>query len=76
MSKGQKKKVTVKVLPGEAVVVASLDVLEHVISTYAYMSESSATKEEAQSWLDVSRMFQEWVSKTYYSGGDSYEEEW
>lgn len=76
MSKGQKKKVTVKVMPGEAVVVASVDILEHIISTYVYLSESSTSKEEAQSWINVSQMLQEWVSKTYYRGGDDYEEEW
>jgi len=76
MSKSQKKKVTVKTLPGEAVFVASVDVFNHIMETYIYMADSAATVEEAESWKSVVFQIDEWVKKTYHSDGDQIEEEW
>lgn len=76
MSKGQKKKVIVKLHPGEAVFVASLDILEHIKATYLYMASSSEDKSEKQSWIDVADQVQDWIGKTYFSGENGYEEEW
>lgn len=76
MSKGQKKKVTVKIVPGEAVFVAPADVLQHISDTYLYMSEQSDTQDEKNSWMLVSHQINEWLERTYYSGEDNYEEEW
>lgn len=76
MSKGQKKKVTVKVMPGEAVFVASVDILQHIAETYIHISKEAQTQEDADSWLSVAYQIDEWISKTYYSGEEDYEEEW
>lgn len=76
MSKGQKKKITVKVLPGEAVFVASVEVLDHIYQTYMYMAGESTNEEEAQSWANVAEQVLDWSNKTYYSGGETNEEEW
>lgn len=76
MSKGQKKKITVKILPGEAVFVAPVEVLQHISDTYIHLSGQSETKEEMESWASVSDHINEWISRTYYSGQENYEEEW
>lgn len=76
MSKGQKKKVIVKLHPGEAVFVASVDILDHIKTTYLYMASATDDKEEKQSWINVADQVQEWIGKTYFSGENDYEEEW
>jgi alcohol dehydrogenase YqhD (iron-dependent ADH family) len=79
MTKGQKKKITVKTIPGEAVFVASVDILNHIAETYLYMASSAETKEDAQSWQSVSDQINEWIKRTYHSAESSYEdqdEEW
>jgi hypothetical protein len=74
---GVRKKVTVKVNPGEAVFVASLEVLQHIAGTYSYMASSCDNKEEADSWNAVSEDILSWITDTYYSGqADDFEEEW
>lgn len=76
MSKGQKKKVTVKIIPGEAVFVAPIEMLQHISDTYMHLSTQADTTEESDSWSAVSDHINEWISKTYYSGQENYEEEW
>lgn len=78
MSKKQhtKKKVTVKVNSGQAVYVADLSRLEHIISLYEYMAESCDDHGEKQDWLDVSQDIRNWITETYFSPEDNYEEEW
>lgn len=77
MSKKEKKKVIVKLLPGEAVFVADINVLEHIASTYSHMAKQCENKYDAESWMDVSNRIVEWLSKTYNSGSpDGLEEEW
>lgn len=77
MSKGIKKKVTVKLLPGEAVFVASVEVLQHIAETYASLSEGCDIQEDKLSWLAVSEDIAGWISETYYSGQENeQEEEW
>ena len=76
MSKNQKKKITVKVMPGEAVFVASLDVMEHIYSTYMYMA-SEAQPEDAAAWIEVADQVKHWSEKTYYfDHEDDSNEEW
>ena len=76
MTKKQKKKITIKVVPGEAVFVAPLEVLEHISATYLRMAADSKSVQEADSWKIVSQDINNWIKKTYYSGQDDYEEEW
>ncbi len=71
-----KKKVIVKVAPGQAVFVADLSVLEHIRSTYIYMSENCEDSSEANSWIEVAKDIDEWIEKTYVSEQENYEEEW
>lgn len=74
---GVRKKVTVKVNPGEAVFVASVEVLQHIAATYSYMASSCESKEEADSWDSVAQDILSWIADTYYSGqADDFEEEW
>lgn len=75
MSKKQKKKVTVKIFPGEAVFVASADILEHISFTYKFMAKDCNDPEEAASWMAVSDQVQLWLNKTYNSGDYDQDEE-
>lgn len=75
MSKGQKKKLILKIHPGEAAFVAPVEILEHIYETYMYMA-SASDKSEALSWEDVAKQVKEWIDRTYYSGQGDYEEEW
>lgn len=70
-----KKKVAVKVSPGQAIFVADLSVLEHIKSTYIYMSETCGDSNEANSWLDVAKDIDKWIEKTYVPEQGNYEEE-
>lgn len=77
MSKGIKKKVSVKILPGEAVFVSSVEVLQHIAETYVTLSENCETQEDKLLWLSVSEDINNWISQTYYSGQENeQEEEW
>lgn len=76
MSKGIKKKINLKIIPGEAVLVASVDIMNHIIDTYTYMSKEASSKEEAMAWMDVANLVQEWLTNTEYSGEFNEEEEW
>jgi len=75
MTKVQKKKLILKILPGEAAIVASVDILEHMYETYLYMA-SSADSVESDSWQSVAELIREWIDKTQYSDQGDYEEEW
>jgi len=71
-----KKKVTVKVAPGQAVFVADLNVLDHIKSTYIYMSQNCEDSNEANSWVQITKDIDEWIEKTYVPEQGNYEEEW
>lgn len=75
MSKKLKKKITVKVMPGEAVFVSSAEVLEHIIATYEIMGADCQDRQEADSWFSVASDIREWLSRTYYSGEYTQDEE-
>lgn len=76
MTKKQKKKVIVKIFPGEAIFVASADILEHISLTYMMMARECEDPNDARSWSSVSEDIQSWLKKTYYSGeSNEYEEE-
>jgi hypothetical protein len=77
MSKGIKKKVSVKLMPGQAIFAADIEVLQHIAETYMYLSQSSETNEEKQSWISISEDVVKWMNQTYYTGqDDGQEEEW
>jgi hypothetical protein len=76
MSKKQKKKITIKIVPGEAVFVATAEVLEHISATYLRIAAESKSFEEANSWKNTAESINNWIKKTYYSGEENYEEEW
>ena len=78
MSKKQnsKKKVNVKVLPGQAIYVANVETLQHISELYREMSGQSSTEEERLSWLQVSEEINDAIFQTYFNPEDSNEEEW
>lgn len=74
---GIKKKVTLKLLPGEAVFVSNIETLEHIAQTYSYMAETCEDNNEVESWLEVAASIRDWISNTYYSGQEEdFEEDW
>jgi hypothetical protein len=74
---GMKKKVTVKVMPGEAVFVSNIETLEHIADTYSYMAQSCEDNQESEAWLEVASNIREWIASTYYSGqAEDFEEDW
>jgi|LakMenE18May11ns_1017448.scaffolds.fasta_scaffold9959248_30 hypothetical protein len=74
----QKKKISVKLNPGEAVFTADIEVMNHIMGVYHEMSLSCKNPTEAQSWMDVVNNIKKCCEETYYSNksGDIYEEEW
>lgn len=79
MSKKQthKKKVTLKINPGQAAYVADIATLHHIAETYLELSKTCESQDEAASWLAVADEIYAWSSKTYNSPEEDYEdEEW
>jgi hypothetical protein len=73
----QKKKITVKVLPGQAIYVADVDTLKHISETYLYLAQSFENENDRQSCIDVSGAIEEWIEKTQYDASEGFEdEEW
>lgn len=72
-----KKKVVLKLLPGQAAVVADVSILEHISETYKYMASECSDPQESEDWLRVSLNINQWISETYYSGElEDFDEEW
>jgi hypothetical protein len=72
-----KKKINVKVAPGEAVFIADATVLEHIAEVYESMAETESNESSKTAWIDVSLSIREWVAKTYVPIQEDYEdEEW
>lgn len=74
---GVKKKVSIKLMPGEAVFVSDVETLQHIATTYSYNASVCEDKSEADAWMNVSLEIERWISETYYSGQENdFEEEW
>jgi len=71
----QKKKVNIKLSPGEAYVVADLSIFEHIISTYNHLGDSEEDKSARDSWYSVANMILEWTQETYYESEVGYEDQ-
>ena len=77
MSKGLKKKLSIKLMPGQAAFVADVEVLQHIADTYLQFGEACEDKNEKNSWLSVSEDIVNWINETYHSGQeDGQEEDW
>jgi hypothetical protein len=78
--KSQKKKVILKVNPGEAIFVADLQVLTDIMDTYSSMTKEAKDPKEKEAYSDIVSQILDWTTRTYYSGqGDSDdgdEQEW
>lgn len=73
----QKKKVSVKLLPGEAVFVASTEVLEHIAATYVVLGDGESDPDNKQYWYDVANSIIEWVNSTINTTEElDVEEDW
>jgi hypothetical protein len=78
--KSQKKKVIVKVNPGEAIFVANLEVLTGIMDNYAAMAKEAKDLKSKEAYLDIVSQILDWTTRTFYSGqgdgDDGDEEEW
>ena len=72
----QKKKVTVKVMPGEAIFVADMEVLKGIMDVYSNMAKESKNPEDVKYYSSVVSQILDWTTKTFYSGQADDEEEW
>jgi hypothetical protein len=61
----QKKKVSIRLSPGEAVVVADIEIFKHIIATYNSFGDAEEKQEDKQSWYDVASQIYNWVNNTY-----------
>jgi hypothetical protein len=77
MSKKQntKKKVTVKLLPGQAIYVADMDRFDHIISIYESFAKDCVDREEKRSWLEIADEIRISVRDTYFSPEEDYADE-
>lgn len=60
-----KTKLTVKLDPGQACVVADLEMFNHIRYVYNELASSGSTQEEKDSWLDVVNIITHWVNQSY-----------
>jgi hypothetical protein len=78
--KSQKKKVILKVNPGEAIFVADLQVLTDIMDTYAGMAKDSKDPKDKEAYSKIVSQILDWTTRTYYSGqgdgDDGDEQEW
>jgi len=72
----QKKKINIKVLPGQAVYVCEVEILQHISELYRTMSEQAQTEEDRLAWLQISEEVNQAIFDTYYNPEDTYDEEW
>lgn len=72
-----KKKINIKVAPGEAVFVADAAILEHIADMYESMASAETEEDAKNSWLSVSLSVREWIAKSYVPVQEDYDdEEW
>lgn len=78
--KSQKKKVILKVNPGEAIFVADLQVLTDIMDTYSGMAKDSKDPKVKEAYSKIVSQILDWTTRTYYSGqgdgDDGDEQEW
>jgi hypothetical protein len=72
----QKKKVTVKVMPGEAIFVADMEVLKSIMDVYSNMAKESKDEKDIKYYSSIVSQILDWTTKTFYSGQADDEEEW
>jgi hypothetical protein len=72
----QKKKVTVKVMPGEAIFVADMEVLKGIMDVYSNMAKESKDEKDIKYYSSIVSQILDWTTKTFYSGQADDEEEW
>jgi hypothetical protein len=70
-----KKKVTLKIAPGQAAFVADLKVLEHIARTYISFGDSEQDDQYKQYWYGISKEISEWTKETYNPIEEGYEDE-
>lgn len=73
----QKKKVTVKLMPGQAIFVADSNILQHIAETYTEMANTYVAQVDKDACRDVANAVYEWLEKTYFNPDIDYsDEEW
>jgi len=72
-----RKKVSVKLMPGEAVYVASIEILDHIANTYTILGDEEQNPEYKEQWYGIAQSITEWVNGTINNTEESeVEEDW
>lgn len=68
-------KVSVKLRPGEAFVVADTEYFVHMEQVYRILATEAATQEDAAKWLEVADLIAHWVYETAVPVTDIYDDD-
>jgi hypothetical protein len=71
----QKKKVTLKIAPGQAAFVADLAVLEQMMKTYVSLGDGEHESQYKEYWYNISKDISEWIKETYNPLEESFDDE-
>jgi hypothetical protein len=71
-----KKKINIKLSPGQAAFVADIEILQHIAEVYETMAFNEQDKTSKDAWINVSLSIKDWIEKTYIPQEDIYDEEW
>jgi hypothetical protein len=77
MSNKNKKtvKVSVKLEPGEAFVVANIEYLNHIEQVYRTLALDAETPQDASKWIEVADLVAYWVAETAVPVTTGFEDE-
>jgi hypothetical protein len=74
-----RKKVSVRLQPGEAVFVADTQTLNHIVETYTLLGDEEQNSDYKEYWYSIANSISEWVQNTVNnSDGEDFDdqEEW
>jgi hypothetical protein len=58
---------TVRLKPGEALVVADVWFWQHIMDLYRSFAESCTVKAERDDWMSVVTLIEDWIDRSTYS---------
>lgn len=78
MSKKQvnKKKVSIKLIPGETAVVLGYDTFMHIAQTYDYLAGQEEESEHRDAYYEIADAIRYQSAENYFDGGSGDEDEY
>jgi hypothetical protein len=71
-----KKKVSVKLMPGQSVLVLDYDSLMHLASTCDFLAIEQENQQDAEAWRYIADEIRFQANENLYSQNQEYSEEW